>query len=123
VDRHRNAAGRESWWSIGQFAGQLIDQFPMAVVVVNCPPFKGALTACHPHRVIHCRHADAVKRQWWSPALPASQQGNKVSPPCPSPPPAHEALHAIAVLASHLETCALRPVIGRAFNNVYQMHL
>jgi hypothetical protein len=37
----------------------------MAAVVVNCPPFKGALTACHPHRAIHCRHADAVKRQCW----------------------------------------------------------
>ena len=34
-------------WSIH---GQLIDQLPMAVVVVNCPPFKGALTACHPHQ-------------------------------------------------------------------------
>jgi hypothetical protein len=33
-------------------AGQLIDQFPAAVVVVNWPPFRGPLTACrhrHPH--------------------------------------------------------------------------
>jgi hypothetical protein len=27
----------------------MIDQLPMAVVVVNCPPFRGALTACHLH--------------------------------------------------------------------------
>jgi len=36
-------------WSIH---GQLIDQFPAAVVVVNWPPFRGPLTACrhrHPH--------------------------------------------------------------------------
>jgi hypothetical protein len=33
-------------WSI---PGQLIDQLLTAVVVVNCPPFKGALTACRPH--------------------------------------------------------------------------
>jgi hypothetical protein len=36
-------------WSI---AGQLINQFPAAVVVVNWPPFRGPLTACrhrHPH--------------------------------------------------------------------------
>ena len=36
-------------WSI---PGQLIDQFPAAVVVVNWPPFRGPLTACrhrHPH--------------------------------------------------------------------------
>jgi hypothetical protein len=45
---------------MGQWWGQLIDQFPMAAVVVNCPPFKGALTACHPYRVIHRRHAEAV---------------------------------------------------------------
>jgi hypothetical protein len=32
----------------------------MAVVVVNCPPFKGALTACHPAPAIHRRHPDAV---------------------------------------------------------------
>jgi hypothetical protein len=37
----------------GQFLGQLNDQFPMAAVVVNCPPFRGALTACHPHQGIH----------------------------------------------------------------------
>jgi hypothetical protein len=37
----------------GQFLGQLNDQFPMAAVVVNCPPFRGALTACHPHQPIH----------------------------------------------------------------------
>jgi hypothetical protein len=43
---------------MGQWWGQLIDQFPMAAVVVNCPPFKGALTACHPHQAIHHRHAD-----------------------------------------------------------------
>src|ERR1035437_348273 len=41
------------WRSIGQFPGQLIDQFPMAAVVVNCPPFRGAMTACHPHQLIH----------------------------------------------------------------------
>jgi len=35
-------------WSIH---GQLIDQFPAAVVVVNWPPFRGPLTACRhgPH--------------------------------------------------------------------------
>ena len=31
----------------------MIDQLPMAAVVVNCPPFRGALTACHPHRLIN----------------------------------------------------------------------
>ena len=41
-------------WSIPV---QLIDQLPMAVVVVNCPPFKGALTACHPQQRIHHRAA------------------------------------------------------------------
>ena len=41
-------------WSI---AGQLIGQFPAAVVVVNWPPFRGPLTACRPHRAIHRRHA------------------------------------------------------------------
>ena len=30
-------------WSIPD---QLIDQFPAAVVVVNCPPFRGALMTC-----------------------------------------------------------------------------
>jgi hypothetical protein len=34
----------------GQWGGKCIDQFPMAVVVVNCPPLWGALTACHPHQ-------------------------------------------------------------------------
>jgi hypothetical protein len=33
-------------WSI---PGQLIDQFPTAVVVVNGPPFRGPLITCHPH--------------------------------------------------------------------------
>jgi hypothetical protein len=35
-------------WSI---PGQLIGQLPAAVVVVNCPPFRGALTACRPHHL------------------------------------------------------------------------
>ena len=39
---------RESWVVNGQLIGQLIYQFPMAAVVVNCPPFRGALTARHP---------------------------------------------------------------------------
>ena len=34
---------------------QLIDQFRMAAVVVNCPPFRGQMTACHPHQLIHTR--------------------------------------------------------------------
>jgi hypothetical protein len=44
--RQRNAVVN---WSM---PGQLIDQFPAAVVVVNGPPFRGPLTACrhrHPH--------------------------------------------------------------------------
>jgi hypothetical protein len=40
-------------------SGELIDQFPAAVVVVNCPPFRGAL--------ITCRH----RRCKWTHALPA----------------------------------------------------
>jgi hypothetical protein len=28
------------------------NQSPMAAVVVNWPPFRGPLTACHPHQVI-----------------------------------------------------------------------
>jgi len=34
----------------GQWRGKCIDQSPMAVVVVNCPPLWGALTACHLHQ-------------------------------------------------------------------------
>lgn len=34
-------------WSIH---GQLIDQFPAAVVVVNRPPFRGLLITCRPDR-------------------------------------------------------------------------
>ena len=30
---------------------QLIDQLPMAVVVINCPPLRGQLIDCHPHRL------------------------------------------------------------------------
>jgi hypothetical protein len=33
-------------WSI---PGQLIDQFPAAVVVVNGPPLRGPLITCRPH--------------------------------------------------------------------------
>ena len=32
-------------WSI---AGQLIDQFPAAVVVINCPPFRGTIDRLPP---------------------------------------------------------------------------
>jgi hypothetical protein len=32
-------------WSINW---SIIDQFPRQAVVVNCPPFMGALTACPP---------------------------------------------------------------------------
>jgi hypothetical protein len=28
---------------------QLIDEFPTAVVVINCPPLRGQLIACRPH--------------------------------------------------------------------------
>jgi hypothetical protein len=50
-------------WSI---AGQLINQFPAAVVVVNWPPFRGPLTAC--------RH-----RSHWPQVLPpASRSSNAV---------------------------------------------
>jgi hypothetical protein len=42
--------------------GQLIDQLLMAAVVVNAPPYKGALTACHPHHRID-QHAAPLLMQ------------------------------------------------------------
>ena len=43
---------------------QLIDQLPMAVVVINCPPLRGQLIACHPHEqislLLHPHYADAA---------------------------------------------------------------
>ncbi len=49
-------------WSIGQFIGQSIDQFPHGSGGGQLPPFKGALTACHPQQLIDrvcSRRADA----------------------------------------------------------------
>jgi hypothetical protein len=97
----------------GSMTGLMIDQFPMAAVVVNCPPFKGALTACHPHRAIHSRHADDKA---CCVVPPEVLQGSKVShspcrpsakgPACPSSTGARP-LHAIALLAFHREAVAL----------------
>ena len=44
-------------WSI---PSQLIDQFPMAVVVINSLPFRGELIACLPAQENNRRHADAA---------------------------------------------------------------
>jgi hypothetical protein len=33
---------------------------PSRVVVVNCPPFRGALTACHPPHRAFAPYADAM---------------------------------------------------------------
>jgi hypothetical protein len=42
-------------WSI---PGQLIDQFPAAVVVINGPPLRGPLITCR-HRHLHWPHTPA----------------------------------------------------------------
>jgi hypothetical protein len=42
----------------GQFLGQLNDQFPLVAVVVNCPPFRGAID-CLPFASRHSPPAQA----------------------------------------------------------------
>jgi hypothetical protein len=37
-------------WSIGQLAVELIDQLPMAMVVINCPPLRGQLITMPSYR-------------------------------------------------------------------------
>jgi hypothetical protein len=69
----------------GSMMRSMIDQFPMAAVVVNCPPFKGALTACHPHRAN--QRADAVTTAAnFSPLPPwrVKRCGGVGDPTCPS---------------------------------------
>jgi hypothetical protein len=47
-------------WSI---PGQLVDQFPAAVVVVKWPPFRGPLITCRPrHR--YCPPMPIVATRW-----------------------------------------------------------
>jgi hypothetical protein len=91
----------------GSMTGSMIEQFPMAAVVVNCPPpFKGALTACHPAPAIHHRHAATT-------TAGGGAEGSKVSPPALSSTGAR-LIHAISLLAFHLEVSPWRQASSSA---------
>jgi len=51
----------------GQWPGKCIDQFPMAVVVVNCSPLWGALTACHPQQRTFAAPMQDERTRGWHP--------------------------------------------------------
>jgi hypothetical protein len=82
----------------------------MAAVVVNCPPFKGALTACHPAPENHRRHADAGTKTFDGSAAAGGPSLTRKQGITPCLRLATN-VHHIPVLALHLEVTGLAAAV------------